>query len=71
MRVDGSIPYYPVPTPTWEPSQGFPALTDAEALDYLASTALGDQDSNSQYVISNAMVTVLRTGRQITTYSGD
>jgi hypothetical protein len=63
--------FYPTPVRTWTPSQGFPAMIDQEALDYLASTVLGDQDSNFPYVMDAAMLTVLRTGRQIVTYSGD
>jgi len=59
---------YPVPVPVLPP--GTPPLSDAEALDHLAAVVLGDQDSNNAYVVTEAMVAVLRTGRTVTTYSG-
>jgi hypothetical protein len=67
-RWDGS---YPPPIPSWTPSQGDPALTDREALDYLAGMVLGDQASSYGYVLEAAMFTVLRTGRSIDPVTGD
>lgn len=62
---------YPFPIPTWTPSQGDPALSDKDALDYLADMVLADQASSSGYVIEDARLTVLRTGRTITPVTGD